>query len=1104
MNSDKLRVAEINAQGLSKGITSAGSLITNEFTLDETSVNVHVTEYAGIGPRYGMQPAPFHAVDSQDPTSIVPQFYTPSSLRFSEREAVSFLQKRTRIYGVFPFTLAQYEGENFIAKPKENNSSYFFITDMVFRNSNDLYEPRGLTIGYTCRMEFGSEENWIARHGPFFDTGIAADLTYYKSAVIFPPVLNTFRTVPNEKFRRFDQNETQKNFYKTASFSVSGVENKFNNIVGYRSKFSNKPDPGTWMLNGFSRQVNFGYIPSEVTGYTVIVLGQQASNNNMQWYKKFLRTSVALTTGSNPSFQALPDTAVGREYTNMAIDGGSGGFQDGANVGAITRNQIVLFQNSNFKISSAYTAFFVAKESPVAALYQEHLAQFGRRRTSTLIGASDANFATGMQYFNPCRHYLEVSNQGSFFDDGVTKQTGFTVFPEYDFPTNGKVLPDDSIPRDGGVSNYVLGNANTGLLRAFTTYELAFAIFDKGTNTEGNVCSPVKFRTSDQDFVKLSVYRQVTSGPASPEACNLNPDTNPLTPNVLGAGFRLLANTPDTNFIDYPLLNHLEIRFYYRPLGSFDWLPTSRFDYAEFYMDPTVKTRWICEAPIAALPGGQPGGIVDNSGLQQDKYIDVIVFQSYVFWLSAQRLSWSNKNDVFTYPVLNSVTISKGFCQGMLEHVYPGQSVQDSRLLLFTSNAIYAGRFTGNLDQVSVRVDPNTSATFNRPGSDFVMTFWTSNVAFSSRSAVVAKGVLYYWGPTGLFMDDGSNLPDKSWSMKIEPWVHTLYDKARSSEIVAVYNDKTKEVIWFFPPRKLGNQMALSYHTEAGAFFLFDLGKTIVDNAQILDVSLNKKDNTDLCSSRIALYVRDADNLNLPQQMVFFDELCDCGDTKPTNIAFCSGVAVNGLNRRLTISSLSSLPTTGSLTIKNYNGYSDVLNSAGIPDAIYSIVGGNGSSYVDIAPVGGSWVGTDFAIGSGGQVRNYFPVSWASSHGFTYRILSDYYMPGAWQDWFRFIHCHQAYRVDKLARSFAAQKVTLNFRTVLGTGLATRDVTLTDNSRGMCQVFSQIPFTQQNHESQAMSIELTGALFCGSRWKLQYLSYHMQQQTMGSLRTFEG
>jgi hypothetical protein len=347
---------------------------------------------------------------------------------------------------------------------------------------------------------------------------------------------------------------------------------------------------------------------------------------------------------------------------------------------------------------------------------------------------------------------------------------------------------------------------------------------------------------------------------------------------------------------------------------------------------------------------------------------------------------------------------------------------------------------------VSVRVDPNTSATFLRPGSNFRLTFWTSNLAFSSRAAVVARGVLYYWGPTGIYRDVGNELADKMFSLHIEPWVHTLYDTSRTDDIHSVYNDKTKEVIWFFPPKKTGSQvaqMALVYNTEFDSFFLFNLGSTIVDNSQILDVQLNRTNNNDTEGQRVALYVRDATNLALPQQMVFFDELCDSGDVRPANIAFVSAVAIQGANRRLTVAVTSgALPTSGKLTVNGYNGYADVALSSGNPDAIYDIVGGNGTSFIDIAPVGGSWVGNDFQIGTIGSVTNRFPITWEAAHGFVFSMLSDYLCLAGMRTWLRWMYCYQSFKVDTLARSTSPQQVRINFRTILGTGASVRDITL--------------------------------------------------------------
>lgn len=1107
MSTSNTLLIEVDEQALNRGIETQFRNIAKDFSLNEDTLNANVGVRAGLGPRHGMQPVPFHAVDAQDSLGSVPNYLFPSSLAYSTRAASSFLQSRTRIYAIYPFKITQYDSvASRTARLTQQGITYFYVADMQYTNGSGQLEPRVISIGYGAQQSYTSVTDWIARQITGFTAGVAGDASQYKSGVIFAPVLNTARTVPNATFRRFTP-EAQKNYYNTAAFTVSGIDNNFFNVVGYRSTFQSlSTNPLDWMFNGFSSQVNYAKLPLESTAYTVIVLGQQAANSNPQWYYKFQKDSIALTSTAGSSLRIEPDVAYQLETLNANIASGSGTTTAGSSAGSITRNLLFLFQSKNFKINSSYQAFMIAKETPVCAIYQDHIAQRGIYRSISTLGATDANYSNALQYFDPTQHYLSIQSQGSFNDDGVTKQTGFNLFPAY--VSSSSLQTDATATRDGGVNHYALGAANTGLLRANTTYELAYSFYDKGTNTEGNVCQPVKFRTGSADFVKLAVWRQPTAGAAPAQAAPIAPDCNFLTPLLSGAGFSFLSVQALKDIGNYPLINHLEIRFYYRALGTFDWLPTSRFDAAEFWFDPTTPTRWICESAVSALPGGVPGGIVDNSPLAADKYEDVVVFQNHVFWMSAKRLCWSNKNDVFTYPALNSVTVNKGYCKGIKEHVYPGQSTQDSRLLLVTSDGIYAGRFDGELEEVSVRVDPNTSATFLRPGSNFRLSFWTSNTAFSARSMAIAKGVLFYWGPTGIFADDGATLPRKDFSLKIEPMLFDLYDPSRTDEIHAVYNDKTKQVIWFYPPRKTGTQSAqkaLVYNMQFDAFFIYDFGNTLVDAAQIVDISVDNSNNMDGAGQRILLYVRDAGNTALPQQAVFFDQLCDAGDVKPSNIAFCSAVAVSGSNRRLTVSSSVALPTSGKLTIDLYNFYTDTSISSGNPDAIYTIAGGDGSTYIDIAPIGGSWTSFDFQIGSITSVKRRFPVQWEAQHGFTFSMISEYFLARGMRDWQRWLYCFQTFRLNELKRS-ASQEVTMKWRSLIGTGQSTRSITFADNAKGHMNVHSAIVFTQQNAEGPALSTEWTTASgkFCGSRWVVQYLGFDVTPLTTNNIKIWEG
>jgi hypothetical protein len=237
---------------------------------------------------------------------------------------------------------------------------------------------------------------------------------------------------------------------------------------------------------------------------------------------------------------------------------------------------------------------------------------------------------------------------------------------------------------------------------------------------------------------------------------------------------------------------------------------------------------------------------------------------------------------------------------------------------------------------------------------------------------------------------------------------------------------------------------------------------------------------------------------------VFFDELVDAGDMRISRAYLVTAVATAGANRRLSVKSgfAGSLPSSGSLTISGYRGYRDNADDV---EGIYTIAGSDGSTYIDIAPIG-SWTGKDFTPGAIANATNYFPVWVESVHGFALRAQSEYYAPFGWLFYGKWLYCQQLFRVDKLLRT-AAFRVNMEWLTTTGgTTPSVRTLTLTDNYRGNYRVHSQIVPSQGNTYGQGLSTTWTtpSGLHNGGRWFVQYLSFNASAQTLGNNRQYEG
>jgi len=255
----------------------------------------------------------------------------------------------------------------------------------------------------------------------------------------------------------------------------------------------------------------------------------------------------------------------------------------------------------------------------------------------------------------------------------------------------------------------------------------------------------------------------------------------------------------------------------------------------------------------------------------------------------------------------------------------------------------------------------------------------------------------------------------------------------------------------------------------------------------------------------VLLHCRDASDLTIPQRTVFFDELVDAGDVRVTKAYLVTAVATSGANRELTLAAgfTGTVPTSGALTIsgaKAYRGNTDAV------DGIYAIVGGNGTSTIQISPIGGTWAGNDFTLGAIGASTNYFPVWVESVHGFALRAQSGYFAPMGWLFHGRWIYCQQLFKVDEMTRTTGYQVKMEWLTTAGGATPGVRTLTLADNYRGNYRVHSQIPFTQQNAEGQGISTTWTtpSGLHNGGRWFVQYLSFNIVPMSSGENRRYEG
>ncbi|NIV11449.1 MAG: hypothetical protein GWN62_09250, partial [Aliifodinibius sp.] len=286
-------------------------------------------------------------------------------------------------------------------------------------------------------------------------------------------------------------------------------------------------------------------------------------------------------------------------------------------------------------------------------------------------------------------------------------------------------------------------------------------------------------------------------------------------------------NTLDFDNGSMPI-NYLEIRIYYREKGTFEWLPAGRTEWTNYFYNPDQGEYAVCTGKETGLPGGQPGGYNDYSELPDEDWQDVITFNNRVFWASKSQVIFSNRNNVFAYAARNTIPCPKGEFRGIKVHTFYGESEQNGRVIIFGSEETYFGEFTGNKIIEPIRVSIDNVGEFPVDGSDFDVKTRSTITAFSSRSATVADGILYFWGQSGIYADNGVGTPEKI-SLAIEPELFDLYDKNKTLDIHCNYNANTKEIVWYFTPADTSEGLTkmLVYNIKTAKYLIWTHEKKI-------------------------------------------------------------------------------------------------------------------------------------------------------------------------------------------------------------------------------------------------------------------------------------
>jgi hypothetical protein len=416
------------------------------------------------------------------------------------------------------------------------------------------------------------------------------------------------------------------------------------------------------------------------------------------------------------------------------------------------------------------------------------------------------------------------------------------------------------------------------------------------------------------------------------------------------------------------------------------------------------------------------------------------------------------------------------------------------------SDAIYVGRFTGEPFQQPVQVSFDTVLDFPLEGSDFLIDFWTSFTAYSARAMVIADGDLYYWGPSGLFFDEGLGEPERI-SSDLEPDVFQLVDDTKVDQIHGVFCDATGEIFWFYPPRGGDGTTTgiLSYNIKTGKF-LYGTMAGQVDGSQTITVDRESVDWKGLSGQRALVFTRTSSSSKV-QRAYYFDQRCLGGDNMPLRDMLCySATLISGQDWRLRLVK-GSIDNTNFATIVagdyiaalQWSAYtrSYATNTSDFIGLVVATGNDGTRNYIDVR--------LPTEISSLGASPITFPATrcpplWhmaaagAGLNAFQWRLPTNYWAPAGvdYEAFWKFLHC--MFAVDLLA-SRKRIGYTFGAQTPQRSTPHNVDYVFRDNFDGHDQTYLGMFFSDAALQSQALKLIFSGYQV-GSNWVLQYLSAH--------------
>lgn len=1059
-----------------KGLNIFEPDIGAEINWSEATVNVSGGIRRGVGVVYGVAPLAGHS-NTETPAGTA----TNGIMRSEIQTGSQGLIFRRLIFGVVPITMAPYDG----AYPKRNKQFYLYLVGLDYPTDLISFDAcLGATLDSSVNKQANTFVAGLAQSSYRQESPL---VRLHKTELLNLPLTSTPNAVDMQIIL---EDVEQRKWLPYAHISVSGKRIPYNWMFADTTA-TPVPDGTTAPnMNLWSKQLSIGTNPTVLGGSPSEIITREFTDNNQRLLTVYCLDDDGYTMDIKYTKQitqvntvSVPAYGTADNYVNL-----TGATKTGASTAYSSINAALINDPGSYT-NSRHDAVLIAGKIPIAIIYQDWL-----------------QAVKGMM-----PRWVDLSNPG------CNPRIGLSEADSAGFNPNGSSSSFSAYPY------YAFTGANTGILQANTAYDIGFSYYNKLIDYETNVAFGVTVLVGATGNVGVIINGTLGSGENVWETMQNGVAGDP-------------AHTPPWEYSDIAPkstvevgrgahINDYELRFYYRQSGIGEWLPAGNFDASQFWFfggwsaSGSSYGPQICAGAIAGLPGGQPNGFIDYSPLPKQTYISTTVFQNRAFWWSEKSMHFSLLNNIYAYPTRNIVACPTGKWRGGIVHSQKDLSQQLSRLVVF-GDQTFSCRFTGERTVQNIVISSGpagiTTGQFPIDGSDFRMEYLCDSTAFSYRSACVAEGILYWWGPQGVYKDDGVTPPDKI-SGILEPDIFRLIDSQLENEVHCVFNKRTGEVIWFYMPRVVDEDFpthALAYNVENGKFYPYKFPYKI-DASQNIKI---EKDETpeDVAGERILLHCR-ATVTSTVQRTYYFDDLVLAGRQGPEREFTVLTVATPSAGtRRLTLASGSAGITANDVAvndlicIQNAKGYAPSLVDA--DDMIAKITAvNNGSNYIEILlPDGASFDATASLTG-----QTAFPIYQQKPlavglHGITYLLDTNYWLPDGMSNAWNWIYLYLLFRyvgiptpTDPFTGLPTGARISLSYRSLVCSGALTDLLKLRNNSAGHCQIHHPLRNAGRAANGQALKYSLSG-IHIGNPWTLEYLEAHCKKETGFNLKEFEG